>query len=483
MNLDSSGLFEIQNMAAFVKIVGLMSTSFQEQQLHGLRSNIGWPVLICILLLMLITVSAPEESKVRLYGTSSILPQSIMSLLKALGRGMSLLIVLYVLYLNSRNFRLWEAAKILLPILAFCAYAIVSTVWSPLKSFTLMQSGSFCLLVLLSWLIAVLWRSEADTSRLLWFASVVLLCISSLLIVLHFLLPQYGVLTREATGLFHSTAGGATASIGLVITLSARLIWGWRWTWFLWMPAIPIHLSCMLIGSNRFSFLAMFVACSLVFLWSAHRALIAALGLGVALCGVAYLCIDPGWRLMDSVTEVSQAAVTQGQSSVQLQDLSGRTEMWATIWQSYLNAPWLGHGFFVTSNSGEIYVWGYWANWTAHNAWLQLLASCGIAGSTLFVSGLLLIVLNLIGPLVSPQAKDRQPVMFVLVLSAWYGTWGMLNESFMGPLQPESVIFSILLGISCAVSLDYALRGRRTLSGSMTVPTAEPHTADRLSLS
>ncbi|HAC91285.1 MAG TPA: hypothetical protein DCF63_11755 [Planctomycetaceae bacterium] len=111
------------------------------------------------------------------------------------------------------------------------------------------------------------------------------------------------------------------------------------------------------------------------------------------------------------------------------------------------------------------------------------MASCGIAGSALFVSGLLLIVLNLIGPLVSPQANDRQPVMFVLVLSAWYGTWGMLNESFMGPLQPESVIFSILLGISCAVSLDYALRGRRTLSGSMIVPSAEPHTADRLSLS
>lgn len=457
-----------------------MSTAIQKPEPESLRSNIGWPVLICIVLLMMITVSAPEDSKVRLYGTSSILPQKVMSLLKALGRGTSLIIVLYALYLNSRSFRYWGTAKLLLPLLLFSGYAIVSSAWSPLKSFTLMQSASFSLLILLSWLIAVLWRSETDTSRLLCFASLVILTITSLLILLHFVLPQYGVLTREATGLFHSTAGGSTASIGLVIVVASRLIWGWQWTRVIWMPAVSVHLACMLIGSNRFSFVAMMVACLFVSVLAAHRALIAAVAMAVALCGATYLCLDPGWLLLDGAAEVTQAAVTQGQSNVQLQDLSGRAEMWTTVWQSYLNAPWLGHGFFVTSHTGEIYVWGYWANWTAHNVWLQLLASCGLVGTGLLASGLLLVMLNLIGPLTSPQSKDRRAVLFSLTLCVWYGTWGLLNESFMGPLQPESVVFSIVLGISVAVAVDYAFRGQVGAELDRAVRSVKPLAVNRL---
>ena len=37
---------------------------------------------------------------------------------------------------------------------------------------------------------------------------------------------------------------------------------------------------------------------------------------------------------------------------------------------------------------------------------------------------------------------------FLLLLGVWYLGWGQLCESFMGPVQPESVVFYCLFGLA-----------------------------------
>ena len=36
---------------------------------------------------------------------------------------------------------------------------------------------------------------------------------------------------------------------------------------------------------------------------------------------------------------------------------------------------------------------------------------------------------------------------FLLLMGGWFLAWGQLSESFMGPVQPESLVFFVLLGL------------------------------------
>ena len=38
--------------------------------------------------------------------------------------------------------------------------------------------------------------------------------------------------------------------------------------------------------------------------------------------------------------------------------------------------------------------------------------------------------------------------VFLTVIGLWYMGWGQLCESFMGPVQPEAVVFFTVLGLA-----------------------------------
>jgi O-antigen ligase len=107
----------------------------------------------------------------------------------------------------------------------------------------------------------------------------------------------------------------------------------------------------------------------------------------------------------------------------------------------------MGHGYFVTSKTGEIDIWDGPSNHTAHNVLLQVLVTTGAIGTVLFLWGLF-------QPLViygnSLPGVDRRWKLatFLGVLGIWYFGWGQLCASFMGPVRPESVVFFALLGLA-----------------------------------
>lgn len=417
-------------------------------------ANSIWPkVLICICVLMAVTVSPPEDLKTGNFETASILPPTVIKLLKTAGRGATILVLAYSLYLVWKNPRRWKTARVLFPIIAFLVFAMCSVAWSASMGTSLIQAASFSILIALAHLIGTIWNGEEDTCRLLKCCSIVLFVISSSLVILHFIKPELGALTRRSGGVFHSTSAGATASLGIVILFASFVIWGWSWTRCLIVPATIAHLSSLMIGGNRLSLAVMLVVCTILFLTMAHKAIVAFTGMAFVIALVAYTCIDPGLMLFDVVAEKFSLFSSQGQTSLQLSNFSGRTEMWAKIWNSYLESPWIGHGYFMTSKTGHLLVWGEWGNWTAHNFYLQLLVTTGAVGAALFLLGIANVVLGVVLRVGSSDKSAHRLAVFLMAIYTWFVGWSLLNVSVLGPLQPESVVFAVTLGLGTAISI------------------------------
>jgi O-antigen ligase len=200
-----------------------------------------------------------------------------------------------------------------------------------------------------------------------------------------------------------------------------------------------------MLANNRMSLAITFAVLTPLACWVGDRGWRAILGVVICAGATVYVIADPSLTWLGGIFDIVGRYTSRGQTAEQLAALSGRTEMWTAIWESYLQSPWIGHGYFVTSSTGELYVWFTWANWTAHNLWLQTLATTGLVGAALLAWGLLKAAACLIGGLVR-QGVDRRLAGILGVTLAWHAAWGLANESFVGPVQPESVVFFVIIG-------------------------------------
>jgi O-antigen ligase len=361
----------------------------------------------------------------------------------------------------------------MLPWLLFGIWCVVSTCWSPLKQISLFQSVSFLSVLLVGWVTGILVSGSHDVSRILATVTVTLIAICTGLLVLRFAAPQFGALSRTALGLFHSTNGGCTAGLGLVILVAARCLWGWPWTRRMLVPGAIVFIATLFVANNRLSIAMATLLTTGVWLWMGNRLLLALAVLLGTTAGALYLALDPGLQLVGAVTGTAGEYLLQGQSDTELGSFSGRTQMWRAMWNSFQESPWIGHGYFVTSARGEMYVWYQWNNWTAHNLFLQLATTTGLVGIILFLVALVSTGAALIQQYLFVPA-ERKTVAFCIIVATWWFGWGILNESILGPLEPETVIFGVLVGIAAAAAAVPAVRSRvctaRVLPAAVTVP-------------
>jgi O-antigen ligase len=139
--------------------------------------------------------------------------------------------------------------------------------------------------------------------------------------------------------------------------------------------------------------------------------------------------------------------------------------MWTAMWESFLRSPWRGHGYFVSSETGQLKVWYLWSNWTAHNFWLQVLVSTGVIGAALLAWAVIGYAIRLASAGARGIGARRLAFLGAAVL-VWQTAWGLTNESFVGPLQPESIVFFEVLGL---------VAGRLALGGSQSLPSRRRH--------
>ncbi len=409
-------------------------------------SSIPWMLLACCWVLMFISFSIPG----RHVSAGSL---DMIGLLK-LGTRLGTFFILSILFVrNWHPVRSRVVLKILAPAILFVAWALLSVTWSPLRNVSLGQLSVWVVCLQLAANIGVLWRGPGDTSRLLGSISGGLISFCCFLVFLNYAVPQYGSLSRMGWGIIHPTAAASSGGSGMVLLVAARLIWGWRWTRLQFLPGVVVYSWLLLLAHNRTStIVTAIVVVGLLCLFFDRK-----LFLGLVVCGcmaaATMLLIDPGQRSAEPITGKVGEHLFRGQKG-QLRELSGRREMWDEVWRSHQQSPWIGHGYFVSSAKGEIYVWYEWGNWTAHNLWLQVLVGTGYVGLALFIAALALPAICLSQNLTTPHA--RRLACFAAGMITWYLGWGCFNESISGPMAPEVVVFFGVFGLVTAATASAA---------------------------
>ena len=152
----------------------------------------------------------------------------------------------------------------------------------------------------------------------------------------------------------------------------------------MFLPCLLIHGSIVFLSNSRTATGMAAITIGFVLFWFSQNASRAKVAAAVGLICLAFVLLDPGFRLWSSTADASAQYVTRGQSGDQLKGVSGRSEMWSAVWHEYKKALVLGHGYFVTSETGSLYVWNARHNYTAHNLTLQILVSTGAIGFLIF---------------------------------------------------------------------------------------------------
>ena len=404
-------------------------------------------ILSCMWLLMLVTFSVPGRE-----GPLSIATLDWIALLKVGTR------ILVSVALSTVVVRRWHAPnrpgvlRLLWPFFAFAVWAVASTLWSPLPAVTLGQAFTTVVLLLLAAAIAVEWRDESDTSAVLRQLTMASLAVSAILCGVHLIGGSWSGLDRSwdeggAVGLMHPTSASATASLGLVTLVAAATIWRWPWSRAMLWPAALIHTAVLLMALSRTGLALAVLALGLLAPWRGSRMAMASGAVGLSVAAVVYPVFDPGFVLAGDLVGAAAEYVSRGESPETMRTLTGRTELWQAVWTSFLESPVVGYGYHVASSDGVLEVWGRPAVRTAHNLLLHVLASTGLVGLGLFAFGLIRPIRGAAAALRRDEG-GRRLGRLLLVVGGWYLGWSLLNESFLGPLQPESVFFFAALGLA-----------------------------------
>jgi O-antigen ligase len=364
----------------------------------------------------------------------------------------------------------------LLTFYVFFAWALLSTLWSPLMSVTIFQCGGLAALLCFATSIGVISTRQKNVSQVLFQLCLVLLASSAVVFVAYLIDPSMSGLNRDrihhgGDGVVHPTAAGATASLGLLLPTLCHVIGQFAWAKKLLVPSLLIHGGILFLSNSRTATGMAVVTIGFVLFWYSTNVSRAKFVAGIGLLCLAIVLFDPGFKLGASTAGASAEYVTRGQSGDQLKEVSGRSEMWSAIWQEYKKSLLWGHGYFVTSETGSLVVWNARANYTAHNLALQILVSTGAIGFLLFGFSLLQ---SALAALTLRHGNLFQQRIFVMtaVTAVWYFGWAQLGISFMGPVRPESIVFFTLLGIVVGQATQVPVPSRRTRITGESRPTA-----------
>jgi O-antigen ligase len=453
-----------------------------------------WDIVVAATLMSLVSFSLPgRESPEGASGLDSIALLKLAIRLSVVSWFGSLILVHCFRSLNLRAKQLNEPAwnlvgefawsgrwtdRLLLPWWCFAAWSLVSVIWSPRFSVSLGQWLGLVGILAFAQVISdryatkktFPWQSLAKT------LNVVFAIYSLMVLAAHLIAPDASGLDRSLSfdgankGMFHPTAVGATSSLGL--TLSGVLFLRQIITKTpVILGMMALHLVVLYFSASRAALAMACVAGLLCFLFLMPRFMRASFLLIGGIGLLSMVILDPGFEMASSRIRDASAYVQRGQSIDQLRQVSGRDELWELIWEQFKDSPVIGHGYFVTSSTGKLDVWGATTTEDAHNVGLQVLVSTGMVGGVIFLWALMVSFGHLARSLVSMLTVrvsktggateehsvvpalpkfERDFILFVMVVAIWFLGWSQSCVSFLGPIRPEVVAFFGILGLLSA---------------------------------
>ncbi|MCZ2439690.1 MAG: O-antigen ligase family protein [Burkholderiales bacterium] len=176
---------------------------------------------------------------------------------------------------------------------------------------------------------------------------------------------------------------GRAAALVVLLTVIGMARGHVRWRSFLVWLGIPAALACLVLSQSRTAGGALLAALLLVYGSKRPRRALA-MAIVLAALGIVYSMLDID--LADLAALVSRTGHVS-----ELTTLTGRTAIWAAVWQQILEQPLLGYGHAA----GKVLIpqiyrtfWG-WTATHAHNMWLQTWFTTGLVGVLLLLATLL----------------------------------------------------------------------------------------------
>jgi O-antigen ligase len=342
------------------------------------------------------------------------------------------------------------------PLIVFGLWTLATCLWSPIKTISIGHATETVMLVLLAIAIGIVYRGERDLEYLL---RNIVLMISGLMLVM--ILLNWDLIRagqRPANYIQPNNLAGI-ASVGLLVLLLSRFFWNWSWTRKLLWPCGLICGSILLVAQSR-SCLIVTALIAVPLLWSMQKRKIvvfAAAAVGIIAAVLPYS------QTVSKLPAAVSSYVMRGQGVADAYTVSGRTEVWNIGIKSFLESPLFGHGYYSMTSTGKMYVWGAERWQTAHNIYLHVLTGTGVIGFFLLMWALF----NVLRPMIAyarRRGPQRRVAIFVLLLTAWYLALGCFELSFAGPVDPEVVLFFMILGISAGFIANERERHARTSS-------------------
>lgn len=370
---------------------------------------------------------------------------------------------------------------VLTPWYLFLAWSMLTIGWSALPAFSAGQWLGLLGLILFAQAVAQRYDLQSlnpvslfsekliypkSTSKLSWKIlvyqlSFVLTAYCAMVLAVYLIAPQFSGLDRTLgfEGMVHPTAVGAASSLGIVLTLML-LLRQWSESRYLLIASLMIHFPVLLVANARAAILMAAVAVFLITTLLMGRLARGLVFFAIAMVIMLVVLFDPGMKLIDGIAKGSGDYLARGQTSDQLKEVSGRSELWEILWIEFWKAPLQGHGYFVTSEGGRIFVWGESKNQDAHNVFFQPFVSTGIIGGLIFLVAIWRIGKSIFYLLrFDPKENPRREVgVLWAIIGIWFLGWGLGCTSFLGPVRPESVVFFGLLGLLAGASSDLQRR-------------------------
>ncbi len=176
----------------------------------------------------------------------------IFELVKAGTRGFAFL-ALGAIVVAAQNASPSRAIWRLTPVALFALWAMVSTLWSPLKSVTLTHGFELLILVLLAMAIAIVCREERAMERLLGHLVTITCFVCILVLGLNFQMVRAGMRPMLYMQPNNLAAVGAS---GLILMCLSRVLWNWRWTTKMFWPVVMVCGATMYAARSRSAFIA-----------------------------------------------------------------------------------------------------------------------------------------------------------------------------------------------------------------------------------
>src|SRR5579884_3886288 len=360
------------------------------------------------------------------------------ALIKLATRGIAFVAFSYLLLRYNHNPRAPLVMRRLFPLMLFAAWAIASILWTPMPTVTIGHSFELIVLTMLATVAGFLSTGEDDYKRMFFHFTLIATVMCTLLLALNIGPIASGLRPRDY---MHPNDMAKNAGAGLIMIVCCHLLWRWKWTGRLLLPAAASTALLVFAARSRTaSVLTPIVILLICFCFRRSKTVFA-----LCLVGGLFALVLPYSLTAERIPDAVQGYMMRGQSAQELTELSGRTEMWSIAWQSFKDSPIFGHGYYIMTKTGFFEVWGRLQWQTAHNAFLHVITGLGLMGTAFLVWALI----SAQRPSLGARRDKTKKVEFVAVaMVVWYCAMGMFELSFFGPIDTSVVLFFALLGIS-----------------------------------